>query len=219
MNIYFDCEFTGLHRNTTMISIGMITEYGRTFYAEFTDYDINQCDDWIRENVLENLLFNKKDYLCKLRKDTMMNSDYANISSMLNTWLEQVRNGEEVQFVSDVCHYDMMLLINLITNGGTAFNLPAFISPVCHDINQDIAEYYEITDKEAFNKSREEILTDIKQTVDGAKHNSLYDAKVIMEIYKHINIMKFASSQRMRMKTKENWLQRKINNGRRYNKI
>ena len=69
MNIYFDCEFTGLHRNTTMISIGMITEYGRIFYAEFTDYDIGQCDDWIRENVLENLLFNKKDYLCKEETD------------------------------------------------------------------------------------------------------------------------------------------------------
>ena len=204
MNIYFDCEFTGLHRNTTMISIGMITENGHTFYAEFTDYDINQCDDWIRENVLDNLLFNKKDYLCKLGEDIMMKSDYADISSMLNAWLEHIRKDEDIQFVSDVCHYDTMLLIDLITNGGTAFNLPGFISPVFHDMNQDIAEYYEITDKEAFNKSREEILTDIKQTIAGTKHNSLYDAKVIMEIYKHINTMKFASSQRMRMKTKEN---------------
>lgn len=200
MNIYFDCEFTGLHRNTTMISIGMITENECTFYAEFTDYDIYQCDDWIRENILEKLLFNKKDYLCKLGKNTMMKSDYADISSMLNAWLEQVRNEEEVQFVSDVCHYDMMLLADLITNGGTAFNLPAFISPVCHDINHDIAECYEISDKEAFNKSREEILTDFKRTVDGTKHNSLYDARVIMEIYKYINAMKFADSQRMRMK-------------------
>ena len=187
MNIYFDCEFTGLHRNTTMISIGMITEYGRTFYAEFTDYDIGQCDDWIRENVLENQLFNKKDYLCKLRKDTMMNSDYANISSMLNTWLDQVRNGEEVQFVSDVCHYDMMLLIDLITNGGTAFSLQEFISPVCHDINQDIARHYGISDAEAFDKSREEIVMELcAEPVQGEKHNSLYDAKVIKAIYEEI---------------------------------
>ncbi len=34
MNIYFDTEFTGLHKNTTLISIGMIAENGRTFYAE-----------------------------------------------------------------------------------------------------------------------------------------------------------------------------------------
>lgn len=200
MNIYFDCEFTGLHRNTTLISIGMVMENGYTFYAEFNDYDINQCDEWMRENVFNNLLFNKKDYLYKLGKDTAMKSDYADISSMLNVWLESERNEEDVQFVSDVCHYDMMLLVDLITNGGTAFNLPGFIYPVCHDINQDIADHYEISDKEAFDKSREEILNDFKRNVDGAKHNSLYDAKVIMEIYKHINAMKFASSQRMRMK-------------------
>ncbi len=33
MNIFFDTEFTGLHRNTTLISIGLITETGEGFYA------------------------------------------------------------------------------------------------------------------------------------------------------------------------------------------
>ena len=33
--IFFDCEFTGLHQRTTLISIGFITEHGDTFYAEF----------------------------------------------------------------------------------------------------------------------------------------------------------------------------------------
>ena len=80
MLIFFDMEFTGLHRNTTPISLGMVTEKGDTFYAEFTDYDIYQCDDWIRENILEKLLFNKKDYLCKLGKNIMMKSDYTDIS-------------------------------------------------------------------------------------------------------------------------------------------
>lgn len=39
MNIFFDTEFTGLHKNTTLISIGCVDENGRTFYAELTDYD------------------------------------------------------------------------------------------------------------------------------------------------------------------------------------
>ena len=38
MRIFFDTEFTGLHQNTTLISIGCIDENGRTFYAESTDY-------------------------------------------------------------------------------------------------------------------------------------------------------------------------------------
>jgi hypothetical protein len=38
--IFFDTEFTGLHQGTTLISIGLISECGKTFYAEFTDYAI-----------------------------------------------------------------------------------------------------------------------------------------------------------------------------------
>ena len=54
MRIFFDTEFTGLHQNTTLISIGCIDENGRTFYAESTDYDRSQVDDWIQKNVITN---------------------------------------------------------------------------------------------------------------------------------------------------------------------
>lgn len=54
MNIYFDLEFTGLHQKTTPISLGMISDTNRTFYMEFTDFDLNQVDTWLLENVLKN---------------------------------------------------------------------------------------------------------------------------------------------------------------------
>ena len=54
--IFFDTEFTGLHQNTTLISIGLISECGKTFYSEFTDYDKSQLDDWLQENVINNLI-------------------------------------------------------------------------------------------------------------------------------------------------------------------
>lgn len=57
MKVFFDTEFTGLHKDTTLISIGAISEDGRTFYAELNDYDESQVDDWIRENVINNLQF------------------------------------------------------------------------------------------------------------------------------------------------------------------
>jgi DNA polymerase III epsilon subunit-like protein len=31
--IFFDTEFTGLHQKTTLISIGLVSECGKTFYA------------------------------------------------------------------------------------------------------------------------------------------------------------------------------------------
>ena len=54
--IYFDTEFTGLRKDTSLISIGLIDSDGRTFYAEFTDYDRSQIDKWIRQNVINNLI-------------------------------------------------------------------------------------------------------------------------------------------------------------------
>lgn len=52
----FDTEFTGLHQNTTLVSIGLVSDEGERFYAELTDYDETQCDDWITKNVLDHLL-------------------------------------------------------------------------------------------------------------------------------------------------------------------
>ena len=56
MLLFFDMEFTGLRQNTTPISIGIVSEDGKKFYAEFTDYDESQCNDWIKENVTSELL-------------------------------------------------------------------------------------------------------------------------------------------------------------------
>jgi uncharacterized protein YprB with RNaseH-like and TPR domain len=56
MNLFFDTEFTGLHKDTTLISIGCVLDNGNKFYAETTDYDINQVDDWIEKNVIANLI-------------------------------------------------------------------------------------------------------------------------------------------------------------------
>jgi hypothetical protein len=100
------------------------------------------------------------------------------VAKAFTEWLEEY---DDVQFISDVCHYDMVLLIDLF---GDAFSLPDGVSAVCHDINQDIAAWKEISDAEAFDASREELLA---EPIEGAKHNSLYDAKVIKAIYDQIN--------------------------------
>ena len=39
--IFFDTEFTGLHQNTTLISIGLVSECGKSFYAELVDSNID----------------------------------------------------------------------------------------------------------------------------------------------------------------------------------
>ena len=183
MNIFFDTEFTGLHKDTTLISIGCVDENNRTFYAELTDYDKYQINDWIQDNVINNLKLPKHGCYNYNQEHTWTNvkGNKDTVEVALRDWLYDYK---DVQFVSDVSHYDMVLLINLF---GTAFDLPTNVSPSCHDINQDIANYYGISEREAFDKSREDILREHNITVNGDKHNALYDAKVIKEIY---NIVK-----------------------------
>ena len=186
MKIFFDTEFTGLHKNTTLISIGLIDENNRSFYAEFTDYDKSQCDDWIKEHVIDNLLYKLFDKEGEPNTISIFGNKYyakgdkRYVKNQLTEWLSEYDN---IELVSDVCHYDMVLFIDLF---GTAFDLPQNVNPACHDINQDIARYYEISEKEAFDFSREELLQNNAIVIEGDKHNSLYDAKVIKTIYEII---------------------------------
>lgn len=190
MKLFFDAEFTGLRQNTTPISIGIVSEDGKKFYAEFTDYDESQCNDWIKENVIKNLKLagmgvgvSDTDENPPLR---IVMGDKRYIRQEANEWLRQFN---KIQFVSDVCHYDFVLLIDLLTNGGTALDLPENISAVCHDLNMDIARHFHVSDLEAFDMRREQIMNDLcgsEDIVTGNKHDSLYDADVIRAIYEEI---------------------------------
>ena len=181
MNIYFDTEFTGLHKYTTLISIGLISEDGRTFYAEFLDYDKTQCNDWIKDNVLSNLVYSTKDW--DTIADVKVKGNKFKIANELKSWLESF--NEDIQLVSDCSHYDMVLFVDLF---GNAFNIPECVCPACYDINVDIANKLCDGDiKLAFNLSREYLLEQNGIEIEGSKHNSLYDAKVIKAIH---NILK-----------------------------
>ncbi len=53
MIIHFDTEFTTLHIRARLISIGLVADDGREFYAELTDtYEHKHCSEFVRETVL-----------------------------------------------------------------------------------------------------------------------------------------------------------------------
>ncbi|MEG0153360.1 MAG: 3'-5' exoribonuclease, partial [Cellulosilyticaceae bacterium] len=175
----------------TLISIGLVSEDGRKFYGECYDYDKEQINTWLQENVI-----NHTTYLSEVSKTDIMSVDLDNmylvstkygLKNYLSTWFEQF---DSVELVSDVCHYDMVLLVDLF---GTAFDLPENVSPVCHDINQDIARVVGCTSAEAFDKSREELIGNLgvkaieAEISSTAKHNALYDAYVIRMLYSLLN--------------------------------
>ena len=202
MKIFFDTEFTGLVKNTTLISIGLVTENingkEESFYAELTDFDKSMVSDWIHKNVIQNLIAYKSYFTSTLNNNKIpvydedkevFKKNYKvhignkkEISEMLKEWLSKF---DTVELISDCCHYDMVLFIDLF---GSAFDLPGNICPACYDINQDISNQFNISLKKAFDVSREDILRDnnIKLNIS-MKHNSLYDAFVIRELYYLLN--------------------------------
>ena len=191
MKIYFDTEFTGLKKDTTLVSIGLITEDDESFYAELTDFDKSYKDEWFVNNVLNNLLLDKEKnakkktpevFVYKTKEeyfiaDKTVRGTKNEVSYELYRWL---KDFVSIQLVSDVCHYDMVLFIDLF---GGAFDMLPSITPACHDINQDIAEFCKITEREAFEKNREKLLLENGiQLPKRKKHNSMYDAKIIKMI-------------------------------------
>lgn len=191
MLVYFDTEFTGLRKDTTLVSIGLVDQNGETFYAELTDWDKSwlEKDHWFKEHVYDNLLMT---HGIESDADISVLGTKEEVRDALKKWLSQYI---EVQLVSDVCHYDMVLFIDLF---GSAFDLPSNVFASCHDINQDIAIWgkddwtngvYE--ESSAFDFNREDFLSSYLMTnvPEGRKHNALFDAKVIREI--HEVMMKF----------------------------
>lgn len=179
MKVFFDTEFTGLHKDTTLISIGLISEDGRTFYAELTDYDEKQIDDWLQENVIDNLIlpFFTEGYLPPRDKNRMLvRASKEKVKDELKAWLAQF---DQVEIWSDCLAYDWVLFNDLF---GHAFNIPKNV----YYIPFDICTLMKIKGIDP-DISREDF---INNSVTGKKHNSLFDAKVIRACYKKLIDMK-----------------------------
>ena len=180
--IFYDAEFTGLQKNSTLISIGFASKSGRTFYAEFTDYDKNQVNEWILNNVISNTLYlsnAKNNKSIETEAEVSIYGDKEFIRRELIKWFNSFKlyeNNKTIQFVSDVSHYDFVLLIDLF---GSAFDLPRYICPTCVDINQKIASHFSISNFEAFNLSREKLAG---YSGNDKKHNALFDFKILKMI-------------------------------------
>lgn len=55
MKIWFDTEFIEDGRTIDLISIGMVSEDGREYYAEVVECDHSRADPWVKDNVLVHL--------------------------------------------------------------------------------------------------------------------------------------------------------------------
>jgi len=188
LKVYYDAEFTGLFKDTSLVSIALVTEDDNYFYAEFTDYDKDQVDEWLKKNVIDNLLFNNEPdgYHIKMtthtshhniemgdkfeRYNVVMKSTKEIIGNTLVLWLQDIAqyHRKQIQIYCDCYAYDWMLFNDLICKDGKALNLPNFV----YYIPMDLSTTLQLQGYDP-DITREEFIT--KETVESIKDYSLFD--------------------------------------------
>ena len=185
------------------------------------DNPSNDNNQWLIENVIKNLImyndpkFDDSKPGQNIVRIQSIDEDhtiiYGNIykkeqfihvlNLMMEYELESERSSNSIddykwQFVSDCCHYDAMLIFDLLMNK-SALDMPEYIVPSFIDLDSvlsHVCEYITVT----FDVSREalvniaknfnpmDIMDDPFYKIINNKHNALYDAVVIKYILESI---------------------------------
>lgn len=147
IKLFVDFEFTSLSPDAQPISIGIVSEHIKrdirdapqmvvpsgkdkkpfftkggtemSFYAEFSDFDINRCDEWVKENVVGKLEMRDGYKMGKRISETnphqtnVLYGTTDNIKKGLYFWLKQF-SDYQITFVVDCGTWDWWFLMQLL---------------------------------------------------------------------------------------------------------
>jgi 3' exoribonuclease, RNase T-like len=118
---FYDCEFIEDGRTITLVSIGVIDENGREFYAVSTEFDPALAIEWVRKNVLSQL-------------PSLADSAWRTIPKIRDDLLEYLRvPGEPIELWAWIAAYDHVVLAQL---WGDMRALPRDIPRFTHELRQ-----------------------------------------------------------------------------------
>ncbi|MBK9107307.1 MAG: 3'-5' exoribonuclease [Saprospiraceae bacterium] len=183
MKIFLDMEFTGLHQATTLISMGLVAENGREFYAEFNDFDRNQLNPWLEEHVLPKLEYKEVEEILENSGTTFkMKGNKIQIRKELETWLSEF---DFIEIWADVLAYDWVLFCELF---GGAMNIPSniFFAPF------DLATYFRLKGIiEPMDRFTKDVSRFEFAGADKAKqHHALIDSQIELVCFKKLHNFK-----------------------------
>ena len=120
MRICFDTEFIEDGKTIDLISIGMVAQDGRSYYAENLSCDRSKASDWVRENVLPHL-------------------DGSNIRQREHIASDIIEfvGDETPEFWAYYADYDWVVMCQLF---GTMMQLPKGWPMYCRDFKQWLDE-------------------------------------------------------------------------------
>lgn len=115
MRFWFDTEFIEDGTTIDLISIGVVSEDGRMYYAEMSDCDLSRASPWVRENVLVYL-------------DGTSLRTRSEVATELIAFM-----GERPEIWAYYADYDWVALCQLF---GTMMDLPKGWPMYCRDVKQ-----------------------------------------------------------------------------------
>lgn len=130
---YIDTEFIEYPHTIDLISIGIVSEDNRMFYAENMDCDFSKANDFVREKVIPNLYLEKfgdDGYNGKNNLDTVYDCKEAIKYSILDFISEYCCHPE---FWGYYCAYDWVVFCWLF---GSMADLPKGWPMYCRDLKQ-----------------------------------------------------------------------------------
>jgi hypothetical protein len=137
MRYWFDTEFYEDGSTIDLISIGIVAEDGREFYAESTDANLERVSDWVKENVVTHLWSRQADK----RSANIWTRDGGkggllprrHIASDIQAFCDPIQYGKP-EFWAYYADYDWVVLCQLF---GTMMELPKGWPMYCLDIKQE----------------------------------------------------------------------------------
>lgn len=190
MRYFFDTEFIENGKTIDLISIGIVAEDGRKYYAISKDFNPNEADDWVVRNVLNKLppmLLGDKlthdSWWRKLKWNTPKINylDSPNRIAKARYWKSNTQIKEDIlqfcniekygipEFWAYYADYDWVVFCRLF---GKMIDLPKGFPMYCNDLKQ-LIEHLNINE-------------DIDIIPNLNEHNALADAEYNQRLYEYI---------------------------------
>lgn len=120
MKYFLDEEFieSGPHHPIQLISIGIVAEDGREFYAQSSEFDASMASDWVKKNVLSKL---------------DPRGDYVSLYDIAQRIIAFVGADAKPEFWGYYADYDWVVFCQIF---GTMMDLPKGFPMYCRDIKQ-----------------------------------------------------------------------------------
>jgi hypothetical protein len=135
MRYFIDTEFAERSCSIDLISIAIVAEDGREFYAESCEFRLEMANEWVRKNVVPKLWSRRVDAISFFEFTQSRPGNFGGLLH-LSTIADAVRKfvgDDKPEFWGYYCDYDWVVFCWLF---GSMIDLPKGWPMYCRDLKQ-----------------------------------------------------------------------------------